>query len=147
MDFTMHFKIRNMIKIDIPFVQQLYERSGIDLTLIDSKIEIERMINYNKNLCLVGIDTSNENKIVSAVLGGFDGRRGWVHHLAVDPNYRRKKLGTLLMEELLLRFKKLNVVKVKLEILRSNLDVVDFYKQQNWDYRDDLVTMSYNLRK
>jgi ribosomal protein S18 acetylase RimI-like enzyme len=147
MDFIMYFKIRNMTKIDIPFVQQLWERSGIDLTLSDSKIEIKRMINYNKNLCLVGIDTSNENKIVSAVLGGFDGRRGWVHHLAVDPNYRRKKLGTLLMEELLLRFKKLNVVKVKLEILRSNLDVVDFYKQQNWDYRDDLVTMSYNLRK
>jgi ribosomal protein S18 acetylase RimI-like enzyme len=147
MDFIMQFKIRNMTKIDIPFVQQLWERSGIDLTLSDSKIEIERMIDYNKNLCLVGIDTSNENNIVSAVLGGFDGRRGWVHHLAVDPSYRRKKLGTRLMEELLQRFKKLNVVKVKLEILKANLDVIDFYKQQNWDYRSDLVTMSFSLRK
>ncbi|OLS22820.1 MAG: Acetyltransferase YpeA [Candidatus Heimdallarchaeota archaeon LC_3] len=137
-------KIRKMTRDDIPYVRKLWAKSSIDLTLSDDSIELEKMISQNEEFCLVcEIDTI----IISAVLGGFDGRRGWVHHLAVDPNYRRQQIGTFMMEKLMEKFIKADVVKVKLEILKSNIEVVEFYKQLNWDLRSDLVTMSYSLRK
>ena len=137
-------KVRKMTKDDIPRVRKLWKNSGIELTLSDNLEELEKMISQNGNLCIV---CEFNSVIISAVLGGFDGRRGWIHHLAVDSNFRRLQIGTLMMNELMKKFKEMGVVKVKLEILKSNIEVVEFYKKLNWDLRTDLVTMSYSLRK
>lgn len=139
-----YFKINEMGEGDFPDVHHLWISVGFDLTLSDSFDEVKKMIKFNPGLCLVG--RNNQGKLIGAVLGGFDGRRGWIHHLAIDPSYQRKGLGRKIIIELIGRFKLKNVVKLKLEILESNKDVIDFYKKMGWDFRSELVTMSLSLR-
>ena len=146
MDTNVH--IREMTIADYEQVVQVWNAAGIDLTTSDQKPEIHRMIQHNPGLCLV-LEYRNANApphIIGAVLGGFDGRRGWVHHLAVHPSHQGKGYGKLIMEELTARFKQQNVVKLKLEVVEENKHVTKFYEKLGWDLRPEIITMSKTLR-
>ncbi len=140
-------QIREMSIKDHEEVVMLWQRAGISLGLSDTKSEIKRMIEHNPGLCLVMEDEEQKRKIIGAVLGGFDGRRGWVHHLAIDPEYQGRGLGKKMMAELTRRFKEMNVVKIKLEVHESNVGVIEFYRKIGWDLRRELITMSLTLRE
>lgn len=121
-------------------VVQLWKKAGISVGSSDSKEEIERMLERNPNLFLIG---KIKEKIIAVVMGGFDGRRGYVHHLAVDPLHQKKGYGKMIMDELINRFRKIGVHKIHLFIEKDNQDVVDFYKNLEWQIRDDLIMMSF----
>ncbi len=142
----MEFVIREMKEKDIPKVQDLWREVNIELTYSDKHEELVKMIKHNPELCIVLKDTI-EKDIFGAVLGGFDGRRGWIHHLAIQPSIQGNKYGTFMMDELFRRFKEKNVVKLKLEVLKNNKDIIDFYKKLGWTHRTDLTTMSFTLKK
>ena len=142
----MEFVIREMKEKDLSKVQDIWRAVNIELTYSDKHEELVKMIKYNPGLCLVLKDTLKK-KILGAVLGGFDGRRGWIHHLAIHPSIQGKKYGSLMMDELLQRFKERNVAKLKIEIFKSNKEVIDFYKKLGWDHRTDLSTMSLTLKE
>ena len=146
----MKVHIREMQARDIQKVRDLWQSVNIELTYSDKYEELERMIKHNPKLCLCLVLEKEEEKkeeIIGAVLGGFDGRRGWVHHLAVNPIYQRKKYGNFIMQELLQRFKDMGVVKLKLEVFKSNSGVINFYKKLGWDHRTDLTTMSFTIKE
>ena len=142
----MEFLIREMEERDIPKVQDLWRAVNIELTYSDKYEELAKMIKHNPGLCLVLEDTL-KNEILGAVLGGFDGRRGWIHHLAIHPSIQGKKYGSLMMDKLIIIFQERNTVKLKLEVLNSNKGIIDFYKKLGWDHRTDLSTMSLTLKK
>lgn len=121
-------------------VVQLWRKSGISVGSSDSKIEIEKMLERNPTLFLIG---KIDGKICAVVMGGFDGRRGYVHHLAVDPVYQRRGYGKLMIDELNKEFLRLGVHKIHLFIQKHNREVVVFYQNQDWEIREDLIMMSY----
>jgi ribosomal protein S18 acetylase RimI-like enzyme len=121
-------------------VVKLWRKAGISVGSSDTEEEIEKMLKRNPNLLLIG--KLNE-KIIAIVMGGFDGRRGYVHHLAVDPIYQKKGYGKMIMDELIDRFCKIGVHKIHLFIEKDNKEVVNFYKNLNWQLRDDLIMMSF----
>ena len=121
-------------------VVELWRKSGISVGSTDTKEELERVVRLTPQLFLVG---KIDEKIISVVIGGFDGRRGYLHHLAVDPAYQKKGYGKLMMDELMKKFRELGVHKVHLFIEKHNKTVVDFYRNLGWDIRDDLIMMSY----
>jgi ribosomal protein S18 acetylase RimI-like enzyme len=118
----------------------LWEKAGISVGSTDSEMEIKKMLNMNPNLFLIGKLKGN---IIAVVMGGFDGRRGYVHHLAVDPIHQRKGYGKMIMDELINQFRRNGVHKVHLFIEKNNQDVVNFYKNLGWQTRDDLTMMSF----
>jgi ribosomal protein S18 acetylase RimI-like enzyme len=120
-------------------VFDIWKRAGIVLGPSDEKAELSRMIERNPNLFLIG---AVNGKIMSVVAGGFDGRRGYVHHLAVDPEYQKRGYGKMLMNELLRRFRDMGVYKVHLFIHQDNKSVINFYQSLGWEKRDDLIMMS-----
>ena len=71
-------------------VIELWRKTGISVGSTDTRDEIQRMFKRNPNLFLVG--KLNE-KAIGVVVGGFDGRRGYVHHLAVDPIHQKRGYG------------------------------------------------------
>ncbi|MFX0031532.1 MAG: GNAT family N-acetyltransferase [Candidatus Hodarchaeota archaeon] len=121
-------------------IVQLWKKVDLSITSSDSKEEIERMIKKNPNLSLI---SKIGGKIVGVVMGGFDGRRGYVHHLAIDPKYQKKGFGRKLMDELMERFRQKKVHKVHLFIEKRNKDVITFYQKLGWEMRNDLVMMSF----
>lgn len=136
------FKIRNMKIEDYDEVFKLWASCGIHLKKSDEREEIARMIQHNPDTCLVG---ENNGEIIAAVMGGFDGRRGMIHHLAISPAYQGKGFGKILLEKLELCFQNLGVIKTHLFITSSNSKVVGFYNKLGYVRRDELITMSKTL--
>ncbi len=90
-------------------VYNIWKKTELSLGSSDTKEQIQRASDYCKDLFLVG---KEEDKIVAVVMGAYDGRRGYVHHLAVDPEFHRKGYGKQIMLELHERFKNKDVKKV-----------------------------------
>lgn len=127
---------------DYEQVYKLWQATEIIIKNSDQKDEIERMIKRNPYTCLVGVENS---KIISVVMGGFDGRRGYVHHLAVKPEKQGQGLGKAMMDELMKRFEDLKVIKVHLFVEENNKEVKDFYRNIGFKERTDLTDFSKTL--
>ncbi len=121
-------------------VLELWKRAEIGVGSSDTKEEIAMILDRNPELFLIG---KEEEKIVAVVIGAFDGRRGYIHHLAVDPNYQEKGYGKAIMDDLIERFRIKKVHKIHLFIEKYNKKVVDFYSNQGWEIRKDLIMMSF----
>ena len=120
-------------------IVHLWKKAGISVGSSDSKKEIKRMLERNPDLFLLG---KINKQIVAVVMGGFDGRRGYVHHLAVDPKHQKRGYGKKLMNALIEEFRRYGVHKIHLFIEKQNRTVVDFYSHLGWQIRDDLIMMS-----
>lgn len=66
---------------------------------------------------------------VGTVMGGYDGHRGWIYSVAVNPQYRRQRIATALIRHLERALAERGCLKVNLQVLSSNRDVVAFYEQ------------------
>jgi len=121
-------------------VVELWKKAGIDVGSSDTKDQIEGVLDRNPDLFLIG---KEDGKIVVVVIGAFDGRRGYIHHLAVDPDYQKRGYGKIIMNELIERFRIKKVHKIHLFIEKTNREVVDFYSNLGWKVRDELIMMSY----
>lgn len=127
---------------DYEQVYKLWQATDIIIKRSDQKEEIQRMLKRNPYTSLVGVE---KGKIISVVLGGFDGRRGYVHHLAVKPEKQGQGLGKAMMDELMKRFEDLKVIKVHLFVEENNKEVKDFYKNIGFKERTDLTDFSKTL--
>ncbi len=143
------FDVNNAIRIrttelaDYDKCYQIWQISGIFVGASDTPEEFERLLGQNENTCLTALVAE---VISGCVLGGFDGRRGLVHHLAVHPEFRGRGIGRMLMEELDIRFREMGVVKYSFWIEADNLQAVKFYEHLGYELRD-LITMSKTIRK
>jgi ribosomal protein S18 acetylase RimI-like enzyme len=77
-------------------------------------------------------------------MGGFDGRRGLMYHLAVLPDYRKLGVGSLLMEELENRLRAKGCIRYYLLVTRDNPEAIRFYEKRGCE-RMDLYTYGKNL--
>jgi ribosomal protein S18 acetylase RimI-like enzyme len=76
---------------------------------------------------LVLVHVTDEGTIAGAVLGAFDGRRGWVNRLAVRPGLRGQGIASALMGELERRLVARGCQQVNLLVDLDNADVTRFY--------------------
>jgi hypothetical protein len=67
------------------------------------------------------------DRVVGAVALGWDGIRGWVYHLAVEPDARRHGVGTALMRAGEGRLRDRGCPKINLQVVADNAAVVAFY--------------------
>ncbi|MDZ7816609.1 MAG: GNAT family N-acetyltransferase [Planctomycetota bacterium] len=139
----MKVKFRKFTISDYPAVRSLWKRAGIKLTLSDERSEIARMLKRNPFTCFLA---ELDGELVGAVMGSWDGRRGFVHHLAVEPEYHLRGIGRAMMEQLEKRFAEMEVVKITFLVENDNIGVVDFYRRLGYVLRDDLTALSKTLR-
>lgn len=121
-------------------VLELWKKAGIEVGSSDTKEEIAVILSQNPELFIIG---KEQEKIIAVVIGAFDGRRGYIHHLAVHPKYQKKGYGKSILDDLIERFRKKRVHKIHLFIQKQNKDVIDFYSKQGWEIRDDIIMMSF----
>lgn len=112
---------------------------GVGLSDADSKESIESYLKRNPNMSFVAI---NDGIICGAILCGHDGRRGYIHHLAVDVRYRKKGVAKELVRRSLKTLYELNIKKCHIFIFNNNI-AMDFWKKNGWNYRNDIGVMSY----
>lgn len=121
-----------------------WKQNSITVTPSDSPQEVKQAARLHPQLFIVGIDP--DKHIIGTVWGTFDGRRGYVAHLAVDAPYRTRGLGSLLMERVENEFMKMNCYKIHLFVEEHNAAVGDFYRRRGYTERTDLTVFSKTLR-
>lgn len=126
------------IELDYDIIRALWRAagSGIQLSPSDEQGEIRKKLDRDPDLFLVA---EEGKRIVGAVLGGFDGRRGMVYHLAVKPEYRARGIGRALMEELEHRLRAKGCLKYYLLVTKDNQEAQAFYRGMGCDEMDLLV--------
>ncbi len=127
-------QIREFIEKDTKAVIALWVRCRLVVPSNNPEKDIERKLKVDRDLFLVG---TLENKIVATVMGGYDGHRGWINYLAVDPDYRNNGYGRLIMEEVEQRIRTKGCSKINLQVRATNKAVIEFY--QSLGYSDDHV--------
>ena len=104
---------------------------------------IERKLGTQRELFLVA---EQRGRVVGTVLGGYDGFRGWVYHLAVAPEHRRAGLGRALMQEIERRLHALGCPKINLQIRAHASGVRAFYERLGWTFEAH-ISMGKELRR
>lgn len=138
-----NIKIMDMRIEDYTKTKKLWDKTeGIGLSNSDSEESIERYINRNPGLSLVA---KNGEEIVGVVLCGHDGRRGYIHHLAIDIEYRKKGLGKRMIEECMSKLRKEKIQKCHLFVFEENYNGINFWKKTGWMERNDLNIMSKSI--
>ncbi len=127
-------QIREFIEKDTKAVIALWVRCRLVVPSNNPEKDIERKLKVDRDLFLVG---TLENKIVATVMGGYDGHRGWINYLAVDPDCRNNGYGRLIMEEVEQRIRTKGCSKINLQVRATNKAVIEFY--QSLGYSDDHV--------
>jgi ribosomal protein S18 acetylase RimI-like enzyme len=103
---------------------------------------IERKLATQRELFLVA---ELGGRVVGTVLGGYDGFRGWVYHLAVHPDRRRKGLGRALMAAIEERLRALGCPKINLQVRARNRATAAFYERLGYCVEDH-VSMGKEMR-
>lgn len=115
------------------------QTEGISLNESDSKEAIAPFLERNPGLSLVVQTTSGE--IAGAVLCGHDGRRGYLHHLAVKKFERGHGLGAELVNRCLARLSELGIRKTNIFLFADHTTGRSFCEHQRWCHRVDLLVM------
>lgn len=127
-------KIRAYQDSDTDEILSLWSQCGLINPQNDPVKDIQRKLLVNPDLFLVG---SNERGLLATVMGGYEGHRGWINYLAVQPSERRKGYGQQIMVAVELRLKDKGCPKINLQIRDSNAAVAAFYRALG--YGDDNV--------
>ena len=108
----------------------------------DPLSSINRKLAVEDNLFFVA--ESDEKKVIGTVMAGYDGHRGWIYSLAVNPKYRKKSIGSLLLKHAEKELLKLNCPKINLQVLSSNKDIVNFYRKNGFNI-EERISMGKKL--
>ncbi|MBN4064960.1 GNAT family acetyltransferase, partial [Dehalococcoides mccartyi] len=92
-------------------------------------------------LFLVALES---NAVIGTVMAGYEGHRGWINYLAVDPEIQRGSIGSQLMSRAESLLKDLGCVKINLQVRSTNEGVLGFYDSIGYS-KDDVVSMGKRL--
>jgi len=129
------------LKADSEAVIALWERCDLVRPWNDPRNDVARKLTVQPDLFLVGV---LDGRVVAAVMAGYEGHRGWINYLAVEPGLRRGGLGRAMMAEAERRFDKLGCPKVNLQIRRGNMNVAAFYARLGY-VEDAVISMGKRL--
>jgi N-acetylglutamate synthase len=120
---------------DYEQVLRLWEsmEKGIRVGRSDTLGEIEKKLQRDADLFLVA---ERDQQIIGTVIGGFDGRRGIIYHLAVANNLRGQGIGSFLLDEIEARLRSKGCLKSYLMVTPDNEEAMRYYEQRGWHHMD-----------
>jgi N-acetylglutamate synthase len=139
----MDSNIRQMTITDYDNVFRLWQASeGVALSDADSRERIRQYLDRNPGMSFV---SSTGGKVVGAVLAGHDGRRGYIHHLAVHPDCRKQGTGRNLVDHCLKALIDKGIRKCHIFIFNDNVPGIEFWKSLGWTPRSDIGVISKTI--
>ena len=110
----------------------------------DSKEGVERFIRRNPKTSVVAV---SDGKIVGAMLCGHDGRRGCLYHVCVHEDYRKHGIGKSMAVACMRALQAEQINKVNIVAFKSNELGNHFWKEEGWNFRDDLNYYDFTLNE
>jgi len=119
----------------------LWERCNLTRPVNNPQKDIERKMKVDPELFLIGLI---DGKVAATAMGGYEGHRGWVYYLGVDPVHQRKGLGKQIMRALEEKLIAKGCPKINLMFRTENAGVEKFYAKIGYK-RDDVIEMGKRL--
>jgi putative acetyltransferase len=122
--------VREFLASDLDDAVELWSKSdGVGLNESDTREALLRFLTRNSGQSAVAVDSGT---LVGAILCGHDGRRGTIHHLAVAPPWRRRGVGSQLVEYCLSRLREAGIPRCNLYLYDENEAGQRFWEHHGW---------------
>jgi len=136
-----HLTIRSYQTSDESAVIDLWRRCNLVVPQNEPKKDIEMKLRAEGDLFFVG---TISGQVVATVMAGYDGHRGWIYYLAVDPAYQRRQIGRRMMRNAESALQKRGCPKINLQVRTSNQAVISFYERLGY-CTDDVISLGKKL--
>ncbi len=136
-------EIRPFLEADEGAVIRLWTRCRLVRPHNNPQQDIARKLLVQRDLFVVAID---HNHIIGSVLAGYDGHRGWLNYLAVDPEYQGQGIARKLLDFAETGMRRLGCPKINIQVRTSNLHAKDFYLRLGFQ-QDEVISMGKRLEE
>ena len=137
--------IREMTIDDYDEVYEMWQiTTKRALSKADERDQMERYLKHNAGMSQVAVV---DGKIVGTVLAGHDGRRGFIHHMAVLPEFRRKKIGHALAQTAIQKSREQGIDKTHIFCYQNNETGQSFWRDFGFEKREDVFVYSFSNDK
>lgn len=134
-------KIRLFERRDTQTVIDLWQRCGLVVPWNDPRRDIERKLADSPELFFVG---EMDTRLVTVCMAGYDGHRGWIYYLGVDPDCRRQGLAARIVYHAESVLKARGCPKIDLMVRDTNQAVIEFYQRIGYK-KDPVCVLSKRL--
>jgi N-acetylglutamate synthase len=122
--------IRPMRASDFAEVSGLWRRTeGLVISADETSDAIARYLDRNPGISHVAVV---DDRIVGAALCGHDGRRAYLHHLAVDASFRGRGIGRGIVNAILAALREAGIVRCNLFVVDESEDARRFWTNDGW---------------
>ncbi len=133
--------IRPYVELDEEDVISLWIACGLVVPSNNPERDIRRKLEVNRELFLVG---ETDGRLMAAVMGGYEGHRGWINYLAVHPEFQGRGCGGQMMRFVQKRLKILGCPKINLQVRETNKGAMKFYKSIGY-IEDKVISLGKRL--
>jgi len=119
----------------------LWRRCGLVRPSNDPHKDIQRKLRVRPDLFLVGVVGDS---VVASAMAGYEGHRGWLNYVAVDPSHQRRGLARLIVREAERLLLQSGCAKINLQVRTTNESAIAFWKRMGYSV-DDVVSMGKRL--
>ena len=120
--------IREIRSVDGGGLRELWREVGFH-SIGDDDRSLARLARRNPGLVLVAAEGS---RIVGSALGGWDGRRGWMYHVATAQTHRRQGIATRLVERIEAGLGDLGCPKISVMVSEENAGGRGFWSARGY---------------
>lgn len=122
-------------------VIDLWRHCNLVVPWNDPQKDIDRKLADSPDLFFVG---EIDDRLIASCMAGYDGHRGWIYYLAVDPGFRRQGLAAQIMRHAEAVLKSRGCPKIDLMVRDTNQPVIDFYHRIGYN-KDPVLVLSKRL--
>jgi ribosomal protein S18 acetylase RimI-like enzyme len=115
---------------------------GIEISEGDSKEEVAQYLRRNPGLSRVADDSG---RLVGVAMCGDDGRRGYIYHLAVNPDYKQKGIARRLVSECLDGLRSRGLRRALILVAADNSAGKAFWERCGWEHVPEVNVMGMDL--
>lgn len=129
-------KIREFLEADRQSVIALWQHCGLTRPWNDPFTDIDLAVREPNAALLIGVA---DETIIASLMVGFDGHRGWVYYLAVEPGWQRRGIGRGMMRAAEDWLKARDAPKIQLMVRHDNGAALGFYKALGYVVQETTV--------
>ena len=137
----MMLTIREMRSGDYDALVALWKEAGLPFRP-DGRDHRERIAQEISGQCSIFLVAELNRRIVGAVLGTQDGRKGWINRLAVSPTHRRQGIAAALVAAVEARLARLGIEIVACLIEDWNTDSMTVFEHLDYKRHPDVLYFS-----
>jgi len=128
---------------DVKQVLELWRRAGAEPSVTDDPGSLRRRLRRDRKLFLLAWD---RGRLVGTLIGGWDGWRGHMYRLAVDPGCRRSGIARRLVANVEARLRRMGAVRIDGIVVRRNAAACAFWGELGYRRHIEVTRHVKDLR-